>query len=98
MENLIESNPKIMFGKPVIEGTRITVELILGKIAEGETTEAILSSYPHLTIKFKVSRHGGLSLTEKIDKTILAIREHEAEFENAFTVISEKSVRIRKSF
>lgn len=49
MKNLIESNPKIMFGKPVIKGTRITVELILGKIADGETVDAILSSYPHLT-------------------------------------------------
>lgn len=49
MENLIESNPKIMFGKPVIKGTRITVELILGKIAAGESVETILSSYPHLT-------------------------------------------------
>ena len=49
MENLIESNPKIMFGKPVIKGTRITVELILGKIADGESVDAILSSYPHLT-------------------------------------------------
>ncbi len=49
MENLIESNPKIMFGKPVIKGTRITVELILEKIGNGETVEAILSSYPHLT-------------------------------------------------
>jgi uncharacterized protein (DUF433 family) len=49
MDNLIESNPKIMFGKPVIKGTRITVELILEKIGNGETIEAILSSYPHLT-------------------------------------------------
>lgn len=48
MSNLIESNPKIMFGKPVIKGTRITVELILGKIADGESVDAILSSYPHL--------------------------------------------------
>lgn len=54
MENLIESNPKIMFGKPVIKGTRITVELILEKIAEGETVETILSQYPRLT-KEKVS-------------------------------------------
>jgi uncharacterized protein (DUF433 family) len=37
-----------MFGKPVIKGTRITVELILGKIAEGESVEQILLSYPHL--------------------------------------------------
>ncbi len=49
MENLIECNPKIMFGKPVIKGTRITVELILEKIATGESVEDILSSYPHLT-------------------------------------------------
>ena len=48
MENLIESNPKIMFGKPVIKGTRITVELILEKIAAGESVETILLSYPHL--------------------------------------------------
>jgi uncharacterized protein (DUF433 family) len=49
MENLIESNSKIMFGKPVIKGTRITVELILEKIASGESIDGILSSYPHLT-------------------------------------------------
>jgi uncharacterized protein (DUF433 family) len=48
MENLIESNPKIMFGKPVINETRITVELILEKIGNGESVDAILSSYPHL--------------------------------------------------
>lgn len=51
MESLIESNPKIMFGKPVIKGTRITVELILEKIAEGESIENILSQNPHLTRK-----------------------------------------------
>lgn len=49
MENLIETNPKIMFGKPVIKGTRITVELILEKIADGDSVDTILSSYPHLT-------------------------------------------------
>jgi uncharacterized protein (DUF433 family) len=49
MENLIESNSKIMFGKPVIKGTRITVELILEKFANGESVDAILLSYPHLS-------------------------------------------------
>ena len=48
-ESLIESNPKIMVGKPVIRGTRITVELILDKLAAGETVEQILEDYPHLT-------------------------------------------------
>jgi predicted nuclease of predicted toxin-antitoxin system len=42
-------------------------------------------------------RLSGLSLADKINKTILAIREHELELENAFTVVSEKLVRIRKS-
>ncbi len=40
----------------------------------------------------------GLSLEEKTQITILAIRKHEAELESAFTVISENSVRIRKGF
>jgi len=48
-ESLIESNPKIMVGKPVIRGTRITVELILDKLAAGETVEQILEDYSHLT-------------------------------------------------
>lgn len=48
-EGYIEINPKIMMGKPVIKGTRITVELILEKLAAGESTEAILEDYPSLT-------------------------------------------------
>lgn len=49
MQDLIVSNPKIMMGKPVIAGTRITVELILEKLGAGKTIEQILDSYPHLT-------------------------------------------------
>ncbi|MEQ1643258.1 MAG: DUF433 domain-containing protein [Pyrinomonadaceae bacterium] len=48
MQDLIEVNPKIMFGKPVIKGTRITVELILEKVAAGESIDDILASYPHV--------------------------------------------------
>jgi uncharacterized protein (DUF433 family) len=44
----IESNPEVMFGKPVIRGTRITVEHILRKLAGGKTVEAILVDHPHL--------------------------------------------------
>ena len=51
MSKLIVSNPKIMMGKPVIKGTRITVELILEKLAAGETTEQILDAHPRLTLK-----------------------------------------------
>jgi uncharacterized protein (DUF433 family) len=48
-ENYIISNPDIMMGKPVIAGTRITVELILEKLKAGESISQIKSSYPHLT-------------------------------------------------
>jgi uncharacterized protein (DUF433 family) len=46
---LITSDPKIMMGKPTVAGTRITVELILEKLAAGETVEQILSERPRLT-------------------------------------------------
>ncbi len=45
----IESNPKIMKGKPVISGTRITVESILERLSLGETREQILEAHPHIT-------------------------------------------------
>ena len=44
----IEINPKVMLGKPVIRGTRITVELVLRKLAEGATENDLLDAYPHL--------------------------------------------------
>jgi uncharacterized protein (DUF433 family) len=47
--SVIESNPAVMMGKPVIAGTRITVELILEKLAAGETIEQILDAHPRLT-------------------------------------------------
>ena len=48
-QQLVVSDPKVMMGKPAIMGTRITVELILEKLAAGETPEQILESHPRLT-------------------------------------------------
>lgn len=45
----IEVNPDIMTGKPVVRGTRITVESILRKLAAGMTPEAIVADHPKLT-------------------------------------------------
>ena len=45
----ISIDPGIMLGKPCIKGTRITVELILEKLAGGATVEWILDGYPRLT-------------------------------------------------
>jgi uncharacterized protein (DUF433 family) len=49
MNNHIVSDPAVMMGKPVIAGTRITVESILEKLGAGEPAEQILESYPQLT-------------------------------------------------
>ncbi len=47
----IVSNPDVMMGKPVIAGTRITVELIYEKLAAGETIDQLLDAHPRLTIE-----------------------------------------------
>lgn len=44
-------DPEIMTGKPVIKGTRITVELILRQLAQGIAMKDVLENYPHLTKK-----------------------------------------------
>lgn len=47
----IEANPRVMLGKPVIQGTRIPVELMLRKLGEGATEADLLDAYPHLTLE-----------------------------------------------
>jgi uncharacterized protein (DUF433 family) len=51
-EELLERivvNPKIMGGKPIVKGTRITVEQVLKMLAQGLTTKEILKDYPHIS-------------------------------------------------
>ena len=48
-EPFIEANPRIMMGKPVIAGTRITVETILERLAAGKSVAKILDAFPHLS-------------------------------------------------
>ena len=47
--HLIQSDPEIMMGKPVIAGTRITVELILEKLAAGESIKRIIEEHPRIS-------------------------------------------------
>ena len=46
--DLIQSDPSVLLGKPVVAGTRITVELILEKLSEGETIQHVLDAHPRL--------------------------------------------------
>jgi len=47
--NFIHSDPSVLLGKPVVKGTRLSVEFILGLYAEGWTEDQILENYPNLT-------------------------------------------------
>lgn len=49
--DLIKSDPSVLMGKPVVSGTRITVELILEKLAAGESIEQIIEAHPRLTVE-----------------------------------------------
>ena len=76
------------------------------QIAENENAVILTydTDFGDLVFRYNLKSRGvilrlsGLSLLERISKTISAIGGREAELENAFTVISENSMRIRKSF
>lgn len=48
-QNHIEINRHVMLGKPVIRGTRVTVEVVLEHLSRGESVEQVLVDYPTLT-------------------------------------------------
>lgn len=48
-QSCIETKPGVMGGKPVIRGTRITVEIVLRRIADGYTVEQLVEDWPHLS-------------------------------------------------
>ena len=49
MDPMIKSDPNVMMGKPVIAGTRITVESVLERLGAGESVESLLEAHPRLT-------------------------------------------------
>jgi uncharacterized protein (DUF433 family) len=63
---LIQADPRILMGKPTIAGTRLTVELILEKLAAGESIEQLLEAHPRLT------REGVLAALDFAAKTLRA--------------------------
>ena len=79
-------------------------EILQIAIAEKAVILTYDTDFGELVFRFSLQSHGvillrlsNLNLEQRINKTILAIHEHETEFENAFTVISENFVGIRKS-
>lgn len=48
-QDRITVDPKILVGKPIITGTRIAVEMILDRVADGWAIDEVLAAYPHIT-------------------------------------------------
>ena len=48
-DDRITLDPGVLAGKPVVRGTRLSVEFVIGLLAEGWTEADILAAYPHLT-------------------------------------------------
>src|SRR2546422_7374699 len=68
----MEINPAIMMGKPVIRGTRITVELILRKLEEGEREGDLLEDYPQLTTEdLRAAVAYGVASVAKIEPEVV---------------------------
>lgn len=81
-----------MLGKPVIRGTRVTVELILEKLAAGETMEMLLEAHPRLTAEDirAALGYGAAALRSEI------IGRHGQELTGVFAVASPGVFRIRR--
>ena len=74
-EPLIVSDPSVMMGKPVVVGTRVTVEQILEKTAAGESVEQILASHPRLTRSGILAAFGFAAKTLRFDSVYPLIPE-----------------------
>jgi uncharacterized protein (DUF433 family) len=73
----ISSNPDIMMGKPVITGTRVTVESILEALGAGESIEQIVSGHPHLTREAILAAMGFAAKSLRAD-VVYPVPEHAA--------------------
>ncbi len=70
----IEINPNVMLGKPVLRGTRTTVELLLRKLSEGGTEADLLDAYPRLTREDIQAAFGYAADTVVHEETVLLRR------------------------
>jgi uncharacterized protein (DUF433 family) len=68
----IEINPQVMMGKPVIKGTRITVEMLFRKLSEGASQEDLLDAYPNLTGEDIRAAIGFAAICSETDRTSAA--------------------------
>ncbi|HMT20713.1 MAG TPA: DUF433 domain-containing protein [Promineifilum sp.] len=88
----IVADPVVMLGKPVVAGTRITVESILEKLAAGETIEQLLDAHPRL------SHEGVLAALAYAAEALRSDTVYPKDrLIGSFTIITPRRLRIRPS-
>ena len=66
--DLIQSDPAVLMGKPVVTGTRITGELILEKLSAGESVDQLPEAHPRLTSEGVFAAMGFATRTLRADR------------------------------
>ena len=66
----IEQDPGVMLGKPVIKGTRLTVEMILERLGQGAPVEDLLASYPQLRAEHVRAAQAFAAASLALDETV----------------------------
>lgn len=89
-EDRIESNPAVMLGKPVVRGTRVTVELLLRKLSEGASEDDLLDAYPRIT-REDLRAAVGFAAETLVDLAA----EHGHRLAGSFVVVTPAHVRFR---
>lgn len=69
-QDYVEQLPDVMMGKPVIKGTRLTVELILDRLGNGSPVEDLLESYPQLRREHVLAAQAYAAAYLASDKTV----------------------------
>lgn len=92
-------DPKILVGKPVIKGTRISVEFVIDLLGRGWTTEQILQEYDHLTLEDIQACLAYASEILKSERVYLLPKiealESRSDWAGNFAVVTDDRIRIR---
>ena len=93
MEERIVVNPKIMVGKPIIKGTRIPVDAILKRLADGMSISDILEEYPNITEEDIRASTTNSSIRMRLLETLLK----STDIYKKFIVLKDKVFKVRDS-
>jgi uncharacterized protein (DUF433 family) len=93
----ISIEPRIHHGKPCIKGTRVPASVIVGSIADGDTPERIMKSWPQLTAEDIAAALWFASALASEATAIPVEEDIDAELAGAVIVVNDRGVRVRRA-